>query len=474
MFHEGASMLHHERMQRSHKPFVVGVLVLLIMVGGALPRTAQGRLPTSGGVVGGFVRDHLTGAGMAATVRVGDQVLHTSADGTIPTTTIPFHTSTRTVDVLVEASGYPTWRYDDVELAQAHPVELHVKLGAPVVPSTPAKSTAGMHNATRLATVSAASLDQPPDFITIGRTFNTTCVYPPTNVQRVDRVPFMVYVRNVLPFEWIHTWPAASLDAGAVAASQFAWSTALLERKWTKRGYPFDVLDSTCDQVYADRTATQNFSSTDAAVARMWGTVLLRDNKLITTYFRNTDERCELVGGSDCMGQYGSRDRANEGMNGLEILQHYYDPITPTVRLPSDRAVVWERSPYVHVSPGTTPTLSLRLLNVGASTWGRDTTELRVVNPANPDSEHQSLFRHSSWVDATHPAQLSVGQVVRGQDHTFRFTINVPSVMPYGTYQFALRWQHADGTPIGTDTPLVWTINVGAPLEPQVWLPLIR
>ncbi len=456
-------MLHHERMPRSHVPFVVGFLILLIMISGVQPRTAQGRLPSSGGVVGGFVRDHATGVGVAATIRLGDQVLHTAADGTIPTTTIPFHTSTHTVDVVVEAPNYPTWRYDDVELAQAHPVELHVELGGPTALSTPA-----------LATMSMASLAQPPDYITVGRTFNTTCVYPPTNVQRVDRVPFMVYVRNVLPFEWIHTWPAASLDAGAVAASQFAWSTALLERKWTKRGYPFDVVDSTCDQVYADRTAAQNFSSTDAAVARMWGTVLLRDNKLITTYFRNTDERCDLVGGSDCMGQYGSRDRANEGMNGLQILQYYYDPITPTVRLPRDRAVVWERSPHVYLSPGTTHTLALRLLNVGASTWERDTTELRVINPADPDSAHQSVFRHSSWVDGTHPAQLGVARVARGQDHTFRFTINVPSVMPFGIYQFALRWQHADGTPIGTDTPLVWTINVGAPLEPQVWLPLIR
>lgn len=456
-------MLHHERMQRGHVPFIVGFLVLLIMITGALPRTAQGRLSSSGGVVRGFVRDHATGAGVAATVRVGDYVLHTAADGTIPTTTIPFHTSTRTVNVVVEAPNYPMWRYDDVELAQAHPVELQVELGAPAAPPTPA-----------LATMNIASLDQPPDFITIGRTFNTTCVYPPTNVQRVDRVPFMVYVRNVLPFEWIHTWPAASLDAGAVAASQFAWSTALLERKWTKRGYPFDVVDSTCDQVYAERTATQNFSSTDAAVARMWGTVLLRDNKLITTYFRNTDERCELVGGSDCMGQYGSRDRANEGMNGLEILQHYYEPITPTLRLPSDRAVVWERSPNVHLSPGTTHTLSLRLLNVGASTWARNNTKLRVINPAEPAGAHQSLFRHSSWVDADQPAQLGVAPVARGQDHTFRFTINVPSTMPYGTYQFTLRWQYADGTHIPTEAPPVWTITVGAPLEAQVWIPTIR
>ncbi len=456
-------MVHHERMPRSYVPFVVGFLVLLMFLGGAQPRTAQSRMFADGGVVQGFVRDHATGAGVAATVRMGEQVLHTAADGTIPITTIPFRTATHTVDVVVEAPGYPTWRYNDVELAQAHPVALHVELGAPAAPATPA-----------LADITLTSLDRPPDFVNVGRTFNSACVYPPTNVQRVDRVPFMVYIRNVLPYEWIPSWPAASLDAGAVAATQFAWSTALIERKWTRRGYAFDVVDSTCDQVYAERTAAQNFASTDAAVARMWGTVLLRDNKLITTYFRNTDERCAQVGGDDCMGQYGSRDRANEGMNGLEILQHYYDPITPTLRLPDDRAVLWERSPDVRVSPGTTRTLSLRLLNVGAATWERDSSELRVINPADPSSAHQSLFRHSSWVDAAHPAQLGVAHVTRGQDHTFRFTINVPSNLPYGTYQFVLRWQHTDGTPVPIEAPPVWTITVGAPLEPQVWIPAIR
>lgn len=449
---------------RSRQHALLGIVVLvLIAVVGAQPHVARGQVIGGGSVVRGTVRDHVTGAGVAATVRIGDLVLHTASDGTIPATTIPFAMPTHGVDVVVDAPNYPTWRFNDVELAHTHPVELQVALGAPAAPSVPT-----------LAAATVASLDRPPDFINIGRTFNSACVYPPTNVQRIDRVPFMVYVRNVLPYEWIPSWPAASLDAGAVAAAQFAWSTALIDGKWTKRGYAFDVVDSTCDQVYQDRTAAQNFVSTDAAVARMWGTMLLRDNKLLTTYFRNTDERCAQVGGPDCMGQYGSRDRANEGMSGVEILQHYYDPVAPMSRLPLQRAVVWERSPNVVVNPGTTRTLRLRLLNVGASTWGRANAELRVVNAANPGAAFQSPFRHSSWIDAQHPAQLGTASVARGGDHAFWITIAAPPTLAPGTYQFALRWQHRDGSVITTEQPLGWTITVAPPAQPRIWLPVTR
>ena len=451
--------------------YILSMLLALMVAGATLPGAAQGRQttpPPTGGVVQGWVRDHATGRGVQATVRIGSHTLHTAADGSLPTTTIPFSSPTLDVVVVAEAPGYPTWRFDGVRLAQSHPVELQIELGAPSTPTETGVTAA--HHDLLAATPASTYLDRPPDFINIGRTFNTTCVYPPSNVQRIDRVPFMVYVRNVLPFEWISSWPAASLDAGAVAASQFAWSTALVQRKWTRHGYAFDVLDSTCDQVYKDRTPTQNFPHTDAAVARMWGTVLLRDDKLITTYFRDTDERCEKYGGPDCMGQYGSRDRANEGMDGVEILQHYYDPITPTVRLAQHRAVVWERSPNPVLQPGATQTITVRLLNVGASTWERAYTELRVVDPEDAsNTAYRSPFVHSSWLDATHPTELSVASVALGQHDTFHITIAAPSTMNPGKYQFALRWQHRDGTPIATEPALIWNVFV---VEPKVLVPL--
>jgi hypothetical protein len=466
-WNEGAYMPQPRCSRSIHLPYVTGLLLLLIITSGVLPNAAHSHQEArrSGGAISGWVRDGATGQGVQATVHVGAQVLHTDAAGVIPSGTIPFDPGIDQVDVVVDAPGYPSWRYNNVQLSQRHPVELHVELGAPTAPST----------ATFAATNTAVTLDHPPDYINVGRTFNTTCVYPPTNVQRIDRVPFMVYVRNVLPFEWISSWPAASLDAGAVAASQFAWSTALVERKWTRRGYAFDVLDSTCDQVYQDRTAQQNFASTDAAVARMWGTVLLRDDKLITTYFRNTDERCGLVGGSDCMGQYGSRDRANEGMTGLDILHYYYDPITPTLRLPEDRAVIWEQSPDPVLQPGKTRTLQVRVLNVGASIWERSSTELVIVDPDAPNnSEYRSPFVHSSWIDTQHPATLSTSSLALGEDGTWRFTIAAPPDMEPGTYQLALRWQYRDGTAIPIEPAIRWTVTVTPPLQPLLWMPLAR
>lgn len=461
-------MLNRSRFIRTPLPHMLGFFICLIVLNSVMPPAAHSRVPINGGVLAGFVRDHATGQGIEATVHVGDQIVHTAANGAIPPTTIPFGTRTHTVDVVVNAPGYPVWRYNAVELAQTHPVEMQVDLGVPAV------SNAVLPAAATPAAATSAALQQPPDYINVGRTFSSECVYPPTNVQRIDRVPFMVYVRNVLPYEWISSWPDASLDAGAVAAAQFAWSTALIDRKWTRRGYAFDVLDSTCDQVYRDRTAKQQFRSTDAAVARMWGTLLLRNDKLIPTYFRDTDERCERLGGPDCMGQWGSRDRANEGLSGLDILRFYYDPITPTLRLPADRAVVWERSPDVVLSPGTTRTVSVRLLNVGAATWERGGTALRVVDPNNAsNTAYRSPFRHSSWLDGTHPAQLSTTSVALGQDDTFRFTIAAPADLPVGTYQLALRWQHRDGTPIPIEAPIVWTITVAPPTTPMVWLPFV-
>lgn len=445
--------------------FALSMLVMMI-VGGALPYATQAHQDQKqGGSVGGWVRDLATGLGVQATVQVGEHVVSTNEDGTIPSTTIPFASPRLMVDVIVEASGYPTWRYNDVELSQAHPIELHVELGAPAMPPVPFLA----------ATVAASALDRPPDFINIGRTFNATCVYPPTNVQRIDRVPFMVYVRNVLPYEWIPSWPAASLDAGAVAAGQFAWSTALIQRKWSRHGYAFDVLDSACDQVYKDRAPTQSFPATDAAVARMWGMILLRNDKLITTYFRDTDTRCATSGTSDCMGQYGSRDRANEGMTALEILRHYYDPITPTLRLPMDRAVVWERSPDPVIQQGTTHTLDVRLLNVGGSVWNRGATELRVIDPIAPsNTAYRSPFIHSTWIDAHRPAQMNVASAALGQDATWRLTIMVPSGIAPGTYKLVLRWQHRDGTVIPIEPTLMWNVTVTPSFTQAIWVPVVR
>jgi peptidoglycan hydrolase-like amidase len=87
------------------------------------------------------------------------------------------------------------------------------------------------------------------------------------------------------------------------------------------RGYPFDLLDSTCDQVYKPNSAAPD---TDAAIARTWSTQFLLDGKLIPLFYRSTADNCPAVPG--CMGQIESRDRANIGENAQQILSYFYDP----------------------------------------------------------------------------------------------------------------------------------------------------
>ncbi len=168
--------------------------------------------------------------------------------------------------------------------------------------------------------VSAAPLRYPA-YIRVGRTFSSQCAGKP-RIQRVDVVPFKDYVKNVLPHEWIASWSDASLDAGAVAVAQYAYQTAVIEQKWSRRGYAFDVVDSMCDQVYIDGLSHPR---TNAAVDRMWGLTMVRNGATFTPYYRATDALCSGVG--DCMGQWGSQNLAVQGLNAAQILTRYYGNI---------------------------------------------------------------------------------------------------------------------------------------------------
>jgi peptidoglycan hydrolase-like amidase len=132
-------------------------------------------------------------------------------------------------------------------------------------------------------------------------------------------VRFVDYVREVLPNEWIASWPSASLEAGAVAAKQFAWYNAFVVQKWRRYGYHFDLLDSTCDQVYKPGTA---HVSTDAAIASTWWLVLTRNGALFETGYRNWYARCPQNG--NCMGQWDSKELADAGWTSDQILLNFY------------------------------------------------------------------------------------------------------------------------------------------------------
>lgn len=441
--------------------------LLLGAIGGQVSRAADGPR----GLVTGSVRN-AAGVGIGqATIQIDALVVHTDPYGTIPPTAVPLNGRTELVEVLVSAPGYAPWRFVDVELSVARPVELRVVLSDRATTIAPGEGG----GAEMLP--DAGPQDGPPDFIRVARTFSSSCVYPPTNVQRVDRVPFMDYVRGVLPNEWIASWQPAALDAGAVAIAQYAWSAGFAQRKWTRYGYPFDVLDSTCDQVYKDRDPARNYAATDAAVSRMWGAALLRNGALFTTFYRARDEQC----GSnlDCMGQYGSQDLALQGWSGLQILQHYYSrraPFFAAATAPTRRPLLLRRSPDVVVWPGRTQTLTVCLRNAGTEPWQEGVTSLGIVDPADPTNHsYVSPFADPSWPSPQRPATLQQPSVALGENGVWSFSITAPAGLAPGRYQLAVQpVQDNTATWLATDTPLIWNVTVTPPttLSAQGWLPL--
>jgi peptidoglycan hydrolase-like amidase len=253
----------------------------------------------------------------------------------------PLVSSTQAASTPNISVNYTPRKYAHSQLSVVRPIQMQRELGRPTVQSQ----------------VAAPSLDGFPQVIRVGRTSNPSkCVVPPHNVERVDHVPFKDYVRNVLPYEWYASWPEASLDAGVVAISQYAWVT-MLQGKWTQFGYGFDVLDSTCDQVYRDRNPKLDYSRTDAAVERVLGVTLTRNGQLIQTYYRAHAGLCPPL--EDCMGQWESRDLALSGWSAEAILRHFYAPLDNWSGAGTDTS---QPAPAPAPAP---PAASEELINVG-------------------------------------------------------------------------------------------------------------
>lgn len=299
-------------------------LIVTLLLFGTAPAVRSQAPTSSPAVVAGVVTDAADGMPIAgARIRVGDIAIITGADGVIPTTPVVLGDDVAEVDVDVSAAGYLTWHLDGLALRAGRQSELHVQLQRGAEPMTP------LPQGISPAQPKPAVVGPAPEYIEIGRLPAGSTVqacYDHELLMRipVDRLRFDDYVRSVLPNEWIASWPDAALDAGAIAVKQYAWYNAFVQPKWRNRGYAFDLLDTACDQVYKPNSAHPR---SDAAIVRTWSTVLTRDGRIFPTYYRSTDGYCGAL--PDCMGQWGSYDRAMEGMNGVDILLLYYAPAVP-------------------------------------------------------------------------------------------------------------------------------------------------
>ncbi|MEV0616663.1 SpoIID/LytB domain-containing protein [Nonomuraea sp. NPDC050404] len=152
----------------------------------------------------------------------------------------------------------------------------------------------------------------------------TTILVYRKSLDRVERVEFKTYVKNVLPNEWVSSWPGESLKAGALAVKNFGWYWALHSNRKTPGGQCFDVYDHTSSQVYKPGSAK---ASTSAAVDATWGIRLTRGEKIFRAQYCATTTACGHWVDGDWMSQNGSRDKARAGWTYSRILQHYYTGI---------------------------------------------------------------------------------------------------------------------------------------------------
>ncbi len=138
--------------------------------------------------------------------------------------------------------------------------------------------------------------------------------------QVTQEINFEYYCKNVLPNEWISSWPAESLKAGAEAVKMYGWYH-VLHPKWP--GLNADVKDTTADQVYKYGTAT---TATTNAVNNVNGVGLQNSSG-------NIFEAQYLAGNSGSAGtqhsgkmsQYGTKYLAQNGKNYLYMCHYYYD-----------------------------------------------------------------------------------------------------------------------------------------------------
>ncbi len=187
----------------------------------------------------------------------------------------------------------------------------------------------------------AEAANAAPTSIRVGR--SCSCA----SCSTVVTVSMETYVKRVLPNEWIASWNAESLKAGAIAIRSYgAWHV------YHPKSSSYDICDTTCCQKYG----TTQYTSTDNAVNATAGLYLVDGNDNIVRaeysaenndsggrdgcgncYISNKPDDGVCLSDSVCCGytqnghgrgmcQWGSqRWAANRGMGYQWIIDHYYD-----------------------------------------------------------------------------------------------------------------------------------------------------
>jgi peptidoglycan hydrolase-like amidase len=301
---------------------LLSIAVLLSLALIPPPATA-----TNTATLSATITDAASGMPLAdATLHIAELGLTTQADqaGAIRLST-PIAGPDFPGTITVSAPGYAPWTVRNISLRAADTLRLAPALGSapttidipgPAALRRPAQPADGERPASQQSVALAGSLLEPPATIRVRVTGATACdTSAPYTVVTLD---FKDYVKHVLPFEWIRSWPEDSLKAGAMATKSYAWHWINRGGKWPDA----DVYDSTCDQVYKPGIT---YASTDAAIEASWMAHMIRSNAILHASYRAYWSQCQAANlAGSCMGQYESRDLAAAGMDWWQILRYFY------------------------------------------------------------------------------------------------------------------------------------------------------
>lgn len=200
----------------------------------------------------------------------------------------------------------------------------------------------------------------------------------------VDTVDFHAYVANVLSREWISSWTAESLRAGALAVKSYAWYQVLHWRGGLNaEGACFDLRDDTYDQVYDPSKAT--WSSAAAAVDATWATRVLKDGAIFPTYYNAgaAGEACGANANGWKLWQWGTQGCGVAGRTAAEMMTIYYYPGVTVTDAPPPAATASPAATPAPTPTATPPTLPSPTPTPAASATSAPPTPSPTVGPTS-------------------------------------------------------------------------------------------
>jgi len=309
-------------------------MLVTVLVATALSTMPAGAGPASASMTSGVFGEVLskaTGAPVpGATVSLPAYGLRTVTNGAGTFSfdrPLPISLPYRRVTAVVRAQGFGTWRITGAPLYPNDPMHLHVELRARAFTDavlTP-RERAGQAATGRapLAPATAytntctgwSSQTVPPQTIVVYSTTDGTST----------PYDFVFYVTHVLPSEWIPSWRADSLGAGAIAAKTFGWYRALPGHAYTGGIGCADITDYTGDQVF---DPARSYPSTDQAVYATYGTVNWKSGGIwLSQYWSGSSTGpCQAVTGTYAgrMSQWGTQSCALTGLGWQSIVKIFY------------------------------------------------------------------------------------------------------------------------------------------------------